>query len=1024
MPVTMGVGHEDWDNMDLDLTEKMGKSEEYEQEERSLSLGVLCSTPSDFTQFAIMMPDKKVNDVVPFSFKGREYLFRCYDTPSRRTLFKFGRQAEKCQPITTEIIRGNGHSIALAELQVGDTISSLSSWDKATPAQVSWKSEKILKPCLRIHTRKGEVVEAGLEHPFLTLLAWKESQTLRVGDRVGTIRRAGTFGVSEIPDDLIAFCGYMIGDGHCGRNSFGFTQLPDSPVYQEFLDICERRNWRTRLRGTKSRAASIYLRSHQKESEPRRLLETWNLWGHNSGTKFAPPWVFDLTKEKTALFLNRLWSTDGSILYREGVCKYELTYSSISLQLIRDIQHLLWKFGIPTGVRKYIPELYKGTDKVAYVLRVLTREGIRVFLSEIGALGKSEGIPLPDSEIEENNNQDTLPIEINKLIFEILISHPTPGSLQGCRATRSLSKFGLSRTLKYAPTRGKVLRYVEFFRGDPGFSKTLVDELESHATSDIFWDEITSIEDIGEQWCYDISVGETENFIAQGFITHNSTMLGNKCLAFMALVPNITVLYVSPTQTQTKTFSVDRIAEPLRLSSILRSFTTEQQISNVFHKKFLNGAEIKLRNAYLNADRVRGIASDFILIDEIQDILADSVPVIEESASHSAFKLFSYSGTPKTIDNPLEFYWGNRSTQNEWVVPCRKHGLPGQPSTWYWNVLSEENIGLKGLICDKCGGTISAADPEAQWVSMNPHPKVNGVEIVEPFEGFHIAQIMVPWMQSEKEWNGILYKQATYSRTKFYNEVLGLSFDSGSRPVTQADMIKNCGEDPYGFTPGQAGIKYMRELSQRINGGSKFFVGIDWGGGSESSFTSISVGCYMEPHNRFTYVYGHRYAGPESEPSVRMQLIQELLDTVKFDLAFVDYGGGFDPNDALVRKYGRKKIYKCQYSTPSEIIKWDNGLDRFMLHRSEIMSSYFSAIKRGNTFRFPAWSVYENPYAQDHLNIYSEYNERTRMEEYNHSPSSPDDTCHSNIYAFLASTLRTPRRDVFTPTGGTQSNPI
>src|SRR6185369_4131171 len=72
----------------------------------------------------------------------------------------------------------------------------------------------------------------------------------------------------------------------------------------------------------------------------------------------------------------------------------------------------------------------------------------------------------------------------------------------------------------------------------------------------------------------------------------------------------------------------------------------------------------------------RGIPADFILIDEFQDILLENIPVIEECASHSEHKLFCYSGTPKSMDNAIEYYFSRFSTQNEWVVPCRAHGTP------------------------------------------------------------------------------------------------------------------------------------------------------------------------------------------------------------------------------------------------------------------------------------------------------------------------------------------------------------
>jgi replicative DNA helicase len=66
---------------------------------------------------------------------------------------------------------------------------------------------------------------------------------------------------------------------------------------------------------------------------------------------------------------------------------------------------------------------------------------------------------------------------------------------------------------KRAPSRQRLARV----------AKVLNDaELELHATNDVFWDEISSIEAIGERDVYDATVTGTHNFIANGIATHNS----------------------------------------------------------------------------------------------------------------------------------------------------------------------------------------------------------------------------------------------------------------------------------------------------------------------------------------------------------------------------------------------------------------------------------------------------------------------------------------------------------------------
>lgn len=481
-----------------------------------------------------------------------------------------------------------------------------------------------------------------------------------------------------------------------------------------------------------------------------------------------------------------------------------------------------------------------------------------------------------------------------------------------------------------------------------------------------------------------------------------STLLGNKLLSYCCINVALNALYVSPTNIQTKTFSNDRLKAPIETSDFLRSWTTTKLSDNVFLKKFINHSQITLRYAYLNADRVRGIPADLIAMDEIQDLLTDNIPIIEECASHSHLKLFMYSGTPKTLDNTLEKYWTEFSTQNEWAVPCHRHTFTmvgGKTVTKHWNILSEDHIGKTGLICDRCHKRIYANDPEARWAAMNP-----GIikAIPKPYEGYRIPQLMVPWIMHEE----LLQKQKTYSRGKFYNEVLGLSYDSGARPLTRQDVMDNC--DPgISMRP-----QYQQRLRAALASGVSFYAGIDWGSG-ENTYTILTLGGYIE--NRFTTFFYHRFEGRESEPEFQIQEIEKIINMWGVKRIGCDYGGGFWPNDALTRTFGWHRVVKYQYSTPGAKVKWEEGLKRFLVHRTEVMSDVFNGIKRRDVFRFPNWDEFQSPYGADFLNIFSEYNETLRQNQYKKSPSTTDDSFHAMLLCFLVSMLDHPRPDVIAP---------
>lgn len=481
-----------------------------------------------------------------------------------------------------------------------------------------------------------------------------------------------------------------------------------------------------------------------------------------------------------------------------------------------------------------------------------------------------------------------------------------------------------------------------------------------------------------------------------------STYLGNRALCYMSVVPSFLVLYVSPSATQTKVFSNDRVKDPIETSPLLKRFTTRMLSSNILEKQFINRSKITMRYAFLNADRARGIPAWMLEIDEFQDVLGDNLPVIEQCLSHAPenWKQYIYAGTPKSLDNNIEYYWSNFSSQNEWVVP---HDCKGGEGGRFWNVLGEKNIGKKGLICSRCHTLIDPMCADAQWASM-----VKDAD----FEGYRIPQLMVPW----KPWSEILLDYRRYPRDKFYNEVLGLSYDSGLRPLTRAQVQAVC-KNHIRMHPDA--IEKYRNISYS----QPVFAGIDWGTG-ENAYTVISLGTYVDMKFRIFFI--HRFEGEDVEPTRQLERIAELVNFFNCRLVGCDYGGGYDRNDAMTRKFGPQRIQKFQYlprSTRGKVM-WNGKLGRWQILRTELMSDVFNAIKRGRVLEFPRWEEFKTPYADDMLNIFSEYNETLRTTQYKHAINKPDDSFHSILYCWITSMLVIPRPDVMTPVREEDGQPV
>lgn len=471
-----------------------------------------------------------------------------------------------------------------------------------------------------------------------------------------------------------------------------------------------------------------------------------------------------------------------------------------------------------------------------------------------------------------------------------------------------------------------------------------------------------------------------------------STTIGNTLISLANLIPHLRLLYVSASDPQMREFSDERLRSVIANSPVLVSLTGAnirgaRETQNVQTKRWLNQSKIVLRSVYRSADRVRGISSDVLAMDEIQDIYTDAFPVIEEVLFHSELEdgpMSIYAGTPKTLDNPLQYYWERFSTMNEWMVQCSGCNK--------WQSITEKHIGKKGLECTKCGKELNPVDGKASWVcTSNPDREWNG---------FRLPQPIVPYAYRhdhehfERHWRNLLQKQNRYPRQRFLNEVMAESYDSGTKPVTLEDVRKCC--------VGTAWVE-PSDVVRNVQARRKW-AGVDWGTG-DGSYTVLSIWCY-DAQGRFSLMYGKKYAGRESDPEYTWRNIIELCKLYGVNRIGSDWGFGFYTNSQLRKAFGEDRVMLYQHTgSQKDKVRWDAQAKKFTTHRSRVLQDVFSLIKTGPASKgiaFPSWDIME-PFAQDILAVYTEYSDTRRQLVFNHPRGNPDDFLHTVCYAFLAS---------------------
>jgi intein/homing endonuclease len=914
----------------------------------------------------------------PFSLNQHPPFRAIYQIQAPKLVICSGRQVGKTGVGSALVGSWNGLPKRLDQMQIGDRVIAMSPRHALVEGVVTGTVASGDKLCVRITTRMGHVLDVALTHPIRRLRDYLPAGKISVGDRIAAVRKGGSFtGSSEFTDADVKLLGYGLGDGHFTRNTISFVNTKPS-VLADFESAAEALGGSCKRYPKKGTPATdIRVRVTPAIT---RLIADCGLAETRSATKFVPDAVFDLSREKTALFINRLWSCDGTVKQnRPG--QYDISYCSISERLVRGLQALLWKFGVPTSCRTKIPPTYEGTDKKAYILRVETQEGVRRFLTEIGALGKSENVPLP--AVNSNNNRDTVPQEVQLLLDNIftrtdakrLTANRGHHTTKGVRPTDQ----GLRRKLKYPPTPDKLLAYVAFFTELGLTDDPDVELLRDIATGDVVWDEVVSVKPIGSHPCFDIEVAEYHNYVLNGVVTHNSTLASTFTVADAVGNPFWESLTVHPSLAQSRRFSNMRIAPIIDQSPAIKKYFFDTTCRHNTSERSLKNNAVMYFGAMSQMENLRGLSANSVNEDEVQDMVGEELAIVEEvmSGQHSSKRFVVRTGTAKTVGNILESTF-RESTMNEWIVPC--------PSG-HWNIPSVENIGPHGFICKKCKSLCDVR--QGKWRAMRKAEDVAWV-------GFRIPQIILPTHTEDPgAWKEINHKLHHTDPVQFSNEVMGHAAGSGISILTE-DHLKACCQPEYDM------IEDYIPTNDRYYA---VFATIDWGLTARKSFTVVGVWGIAEDH-RIRLIYAKRYQ--ETDVLKQVEDIGHICLRFAVDMVCADWGAGITQSRLLEQQLNRSVNRMMYVSEQHELIRWDPRGEVYKVNRTQAMTETFVKMRMGN-FHFPRWPEFQK-FAKDILVVYEEpLDDRNSNDKikYDHPEDKPDDFTHVCVGAVLAVHLLT-----------------
>lgn len=383
-------------------------------------------------------------------------------------------------------------------------------------------------PVKTMTTRRGFSLTATHNHRIRIIDAdgnyvWRRMDELAVGDRVvlkkntlgdgETVRLAsveqGNRALSDLPPvltpELAELLGLYMGDGYTKRRG-GLH-----------IVVCKRDP--DLLTHVQSLMKKVWGKDRQVPIEDRQGCWVANLTGyyiprffeangfskpqgnHGEGAEgaFIPSKILQAGKTCVAAFLRGLFEADG------GVHRGTISLVSTSKRLLNQVQVALLGLGIVATIREIPRSTGSLGQRAKYELRILNRREGEKFVREVGFISqRKRDLAANLGNIADRGDSIAVPALCEEFYAKSKrLKNEVRQQIIGLVSNGALSQQFVKQTMTAYPT----------------LQETRLGQL---VAKDIFIDDVAAVED-GACLTYDLSVPDNQTYIANGFVSHNTT---------------------------------------------------------------------------------------------------------------------------------------------------------------------------------------------------------------------------------------------------------------------------------------------------------------------------------------------------------------------------------------------------------------------------------------------------------------------------------------------------------------------
>lgn len=404
------------------------------------------------------------------------------------------RDHGKCLTGDSLILTSSGQRVRADQWRGGHVMALNTQTLMFEPAYAPAARERAPEHTQTVITRTGRRVTVNDEHPFRLWDRWISASDLQLGARIAVPYGLALNNTKQLSGAWLL--GLLVGDGSLiGASRFQITKKDQLTVASLRAEI-SLLGWK--LSDLGSDVYSIH--DDYRRNGPLAWLRAHGLSDCSAYEKRVPLALFECGQQSIAEFLAGYLDSDGSVNLHGGG---SVSFSSVSSELLRDVQHLLMRLSVVSSLTPHCGT-YKGEPYAAWILSIRGKD-LLCFARHVRSRGK-RGAELEALLYAQQQRGPCSGRAIDRF----------PAEIYSLLKNKSywFEQRGLSRPVRgCAPTREKLGAIAVAEQNE---------ELANFANAAVLWDEVVAIEDAGIQTTWSLAVPGLENYVANDIVQHNS----------------------------------------------------------------------------------------------------------------------------------------------------------------------------------------------------------------------------------------------------------------------------------------------------------------------------------------------------------------------------------------------------------------------------------------------------------------------------------------------------------------------